>query len=394
MYRDREFLLAHVRSILDFYYPAALDHELGGFFNGLKDDRTVYDRTTRHLVDTCRHIYNFSHASRLFGENAYFDAAKHGLDFLNSAHRMPEGGYAWVLNKREIEDSTRHCYGHAFVLLAASAAAHAGIEDAHDLVGSVFDLLEQRFYEPDQRLYVDVISGGDWTKFDQYRGQNANMHMCEAMLAAYDATCETRYLDRAETLADRICRDLCAGSDGLIWEHYRDDWSIDWNYNRDDPKNLSRPYGFLPGHFSEWSKLLVLLSRERPLDWAMPRAVELFDAAIKSAWDDGQPGFNYAFGPDGATLDADRYYWVLSEAIAASALLGSSTSDQRYWEYYDKFWSYADANFIDHEFGGWHRVLNESGCPYDDLKSPPAKTDYHRLSACVTVLRALGMPAA
>lgn len=394
MYRDREFLLAHVRSILDFYYPAALDHELGGFFNGLKDDRTVYDRTTRHLVDTCRHIYNFSHASRLFGENAYRDAAKHGLDFLNSAHRMPEGGYAWVLNKREIEDSTRHCYGHAFVLLAASAAAHAGIEDAHDLVGSVFDLLEQRFYEPDRCLYVDVISGGDWTKVDQYRGQNANMHMCEAMLAAYDATCETRYLDRAETLADRICRDLCAESDGLIWEHYRDDWSIDWNYNRDDPKNLFRPYGFLPGHFAEWSKLLVLLSRERPLDWAMPRAVELFDAAIKSAWDDGQPGFNYAFGPDGATLDADRYYWVLSEAIAASALLGSSTSDERYWTFYDKFWSYADANFIDHEFGGWHRVLNASGCPYDDLKSPPAKTDYHPLSACVTVLRALGMPAA
>ena len=394
MYRDREFLLAHVRSILDFYYPAALDYELGGFFNGLKDNRTVYDRTTRHLVDTCRHIYNFAHASRLFGENAYLDAAKHGLDFLNSAHRMPAGGYAWVLNKREIEDPTRHCYGHAFVLLAVSAAAQAGIDEAHDLIGSVYDLLEHRFYEPSQRLYVDVISGGDWARVDPYRGQNANMHMCEAMLAAFDATREKRYLDRAETLADRICRDLCAESDGLIWEHYRDDWSIDWSYNRDDPKNLFRPYGFLPGHFAEWSKLLVLLSNERPLGWAVRRAVELFDAATKSAWDDSQPGFNYTFGPDGKTLDADRYYWVLSEAIAASALLGSSTADERYWEFYDKFWSFADAHFIDHEFGAWHRVLNASGCPYDDQKSPPAKTDYHPLSACVTALRALELPAA
>lgn len=84
------------------------------------------------------------HSSRGFGENAHLDAAKPDLDFLNSAPRMPAGGYAWVLNKREIEDSTRHCYGHAFVLLAVSAAAHAGIEKAQALVGSVCDLLENR----------------------------------------------------------------------------------------------------------------------------------------------------------------------------------------------------------------------------------------------------------
>ncbi len=58
------------------------------------------------------------------------------------------------------------------------------------------------------------------------------MHLCEALLAAFDATGEARYLDRAETLADNICIRQAALADGLIWEHYRADWSVDWDYNK------------------------------------------------------------------------------------------------------------------------------------------------------------------
>ncbi len=389
MHREPEFLREHIRRIVAFYYPAALDRKLGGFFNGLKDDGTVYDRTTRHLVDTCRHIYNFSTAYRLFGDSHLLEAAGHGLAFLQSAHKQPDGGYAWVLERRAVADGARHSYGHAFVLLAVSAAAHAGLPDGRRLVPEVFELLEERFREPDQKLYVDVIADRDWTGVDPYRGQNANMHMCEAMLAAYDATGECRFLDRAEEIAIRICRDLCEGTGGLIWEHYREDWTIDWNYNREDPKNLFRPYGYLPGHFAEWSKLLVLLHRSRPRAWMMERAKELFRATFEHGWDEARGGFNYTFGPGGEILDTDRYYWVFCEAIAAAALLGAATGDSRYWEKYDAIWKYADRHLVDHYFGGWFRVLDASGKPYDNLKSPPAKTDYHPLGACAETLRAL-----
>jgi hypothetical protein len=33
---------------------------------------------------------------------------------------------------------------------------------------------------------------------------------------------------------------------GLIWEHYQADWSIDWNYNKDDKSNIFRPWGYQP----------------------------------------------------------------------------------------------------------------------------------------------------
>jgi len=117
---------------------------------------------TKHLVGTCRFISNYSRASLILNDPAYQEAAAHGLRFLQEVHRQSDGAFAWVLQGRKIEDGTRHCYGHAFVLLAAADATKASVEGARALVSDVYDLLEARFWEPDAQLYVDEIVAGDW----------------------------------------------------------------------------------------------------------------------------------------------------------------------------------------------------------------------------------------
>ena len=265
---------------------------------------------------------------------------------------------------------------------------------AVELAAETYDLLETRFWEPEAQLYSDLIAAGDWDAVDPYRGQNANMHMCEAMLSAFEATGESRYLDRAHLLARRICVDLADKAGGLVWEHYRTDWTHDWDYNKDDPQNLFKPYGYLPGHFTEWAKLLLILERYRPEDWMLPRARHLFDVALEKSWDNESGGMHYTFTPDGAVLDRDRYYWVLSETFAATAALALRTGDDSYWDWYDKAWAYSDKHFVDHEHGGWYRILDADNQKYDDLKSPPSKTDYHPLGACYETLEAMRLAGA
>lgn len=388
-YRDSAFLRNHIQSILSFYHPICIDNELGGYINQLRDDGSIFDRMTKHLVGTCRFVYNYSLAFLLFDESVYRDAAAHGLNFLQEAHRQADGGFAWVLQGREVEDGTRHCYGHAFVLLAAAGATKAGVDGASGLASEVYDLLETHFWEPEAQLYVDEIKADDWRAVDPYRGQNANMHMCEAMLCAYQATEESKYLDRAHLLATRICVDLADKADGLIWEHYKTDWSHDWEYNKEDPKNLFKPYGYLPGHFTEWAKLLLILEQYRSEPWMVTRAQSLFDIALEKSWDHERGGMHYTFAPNGQILDMDRYYWVLSETFAASALLALRTGDSRYWHWYDRAWTFADKHFVDHKFGGWYRILDADNQKYDDLKSPASKTDYHPLAACYETLEAM-----
>jgi mannose/cellobiose epimerase-like protein (N-acyl-D-glucosamine 2-epimerase family) len=178
-------------------------------------------------------------------------------------------------------------------------------------------------------------------------------------------------------------------SDGLVWEHYHADWSIDWHYNESDSSNIFRPWGFQPGHQTEWAKLLLILERHRALPWLAPRAIELFDAGFNRAWDDQHGGLYYGFGPDNSICDHDKYFWVQAETFATAALLGKRTGLERFWDCYDELWRYSWAHFVDHEYGAWFRILTCDNRKYGDEKSPAGKTDYHTMGACYEVLNAI-----
>ncbi len=389
-FRSAGFLTQHMRQILGFYHPSCINHEVGGYFNAYRDDGQIVDRSTQHLVSTTRFIFNFATAATLFGDATMKEAAAHGVRFLGETHHDAEfGGYHWVLDGRTPRDDTKQCYGHAFVLLAYAAAAKAGIAGTREKIAATWDLLEERFWLPADRLYADEFRR-DWAPLSDYRGQNCNMHMTEAMLAAFEATGETRYLDRAEALAHRVCVELAAQSGDLVWEHFTADWRVDWDYNKDDPQHLFRPYGYLPGHMTEWTKLLLVLERHRPRDWMLPRARLLYESALGRSADVEFGGLHYSFGPDGRLHDLDKYHWVHCETVAAAACLAVRTGEERFWQDYDRLWSYSWRTLIDRERGCWYRVTTPDGRRYDDLKSPPAKTDYHPFGACCEILRAIG----
>ena len=154
-------------------------------------------------------------------------------------------GYVWALDASGPNDETNHCYGLAFVTLAYATALKTGDETARPDLYHSWKLLEQHFWLADSGLYADEISP-DWQQVSSYRGQNANMHACEAMILAFEASGDSQFLDRAYQLATRVTQELAELSGGLIWEHYTEDLVIDWDYNRDDPKHLYRPWGFNP----------------------------------------------------------------------------------------------------------------------------------------------------
>lgn len=393
-FRSPDFLLAHVRRTLAFYDGRALDPS-GGFFHFFKDDGTVYDRRTRHLVSSTRFVFNHATAYRRFGRPDDLQAVRHGLAFLQTAHAQPQGGYAWQIDWHDgvatVQDGTNHCYGLAFVLLAHAHALKAGVTEAAAGLDATWRLMEQRFWEPAHGLYADEATP-DWQVLP-YRGQNANMHACEAHLAAFDATGDRKYLDRALLLAGNITGRQAALAEGLVWEHYGPDWQVDWEYNRHDKTNIFRPWGFQTGHLTEWTKLLLQLEAHLPEaqrpEWLVPRARHFFDTAMRHGWDLTNGGLVYGFEPGGKVCDADKYFWVQAESFAAAALLAVRTGDATYWEAYDRLWTYSWAHFVDHDHGAWYRILTPDNRKYSDEKSPAGKTDYHTMGACHDVLRAL-----
>lgn len=268
------FLKSHIDSLLRFYVPIVRDPQ-GGYNNQLRDDGTVYDASTKHVVGTCRFIVNFALVSRMHREstatrevamsNMTRDFSAHGIRFLLERHADPKpaNGFTWVLDGANVADGCKYCYSVAFSLLALANAHLAGIPDLLGPLHDVLQLAESRYYESQHGLYIDSFNR-ELTTPSTYRGQNANMHMCEALIAVYEATRTLHHLHRAAEIARRLTVDL-ADRSGWVVEHYTPEWVADPSKNADatagSEEYIFRPPGFQPGHAVEWAKLLVLLER-------------------------------------------------------------------------------------------------------------------------------------
>jgi mannose/cellobiose epimerase-like protein (N-acyl-D-glucosamine 2-epimerase family) len=406
-FRSASFLREQVLQTMAFYDDRAVDPS-GGLFHFFRDDGTVFDRHTRHLVSSTRFVFTFANAARGFPEHPlaprWRETARHALAFVEDVHRdAGSGGYTWLLHwesgHKQVIDATQHCYGLAFVLLAHAHALRAGITDSRAGLDATFALMEARFWEPEAGLYADEAAPG-WQR-QPYRGQNANMHACEAMMAAYEATGDAAFLERATTLAEAVVQRLGAHAHGLIWEHYQADWTPDWGYNRQDRSNIFRPWGFQTGHLTEWAKLLITLERLTPGapedSWMLHHARELFATAVHQGWDRHHGGLVYGFAPQGdpatdthmQVCDGDKYHWVQAESLAAAAVLAERTHEGAYWDWYDRIWAYAWQHFVDHQHGAWFRILGPDNQKLSDEKSPAGKVDYHNMGACYECLAAL-----
>ncbi|MCP5087598.1 MAG: AGE family epimerase/isomerase [Rhodobacteraceae bacterium] len=378
------FLNDHISRTLAFYEDIAVD-PAGGFYHCFEDDGRIYNRDLRHLVSSCRFVFDYALAFRERGDPKHRAKAEHGLRFLEAAHRQANGSYAWQLRNGAVIHGQLMAYGHAFVMIAAALAVDAGIKEARPTLDHIWGFMEAHFWQPDHGAYADEFDP-DMSVLSPYRGQNANMHSCEGCIAAYRATGNTRYLERAEALAHKFTVELAGLTGGLIWEHYDTNWTPDYDYHRDKPNDLFKPWGIQPGHLVEWARLLLTLESIRSQPWYLDRAIALYGRAMQHGRDTELGGLVYGFAPDGLIFARDKYYWVHSETAATAWRLFHRTGDETYRQDYHDVWRYAWDHLIDHEHGAWFRVLTPEGKKIDNQKSPPGKTDYHTLGVCWDIL--------
>lgn len=386
---NSEFLKQHSQSIIDFYSERCIDINLGGYYQNYLDNGELFDEGFKQLVSSTRMVINFCRAATLLNNKTYLEKAKHGLNYIEKQHwRNDKQVYAWTLRDNQPEDMTQQAYGYAFVLLCYAHCYRSGVIESKNKISETYDLLESRFWQATDHIYADTLDENGI--LSDYRGQNANMHICEALIAAYGATNEKRYLERAKLLATRFCFELSAQSLGLVYEHFTPSLTPDFEYNKQDPKNLYRPWGFQPGHQTEWAKLLMQLHQFEARNEFAEKAKFLFDMAFEKAWDPHYGGLFYGFDKHYKTCDNDKYFWVQAESFAAAALIYKSTKQTQYLEQYQLIWQYCWRKFVDHEFGAWYRVLTHDNKQYSDKKSEAgAKCDYHTLGACFDVLVSL-----
>lgn len=340
------------------------------------------------LHDATRMVHCCS-LSRQLGLPGLDAAIDQGMDFIRNVHRdAVHGGYFWSVSDKGPADDRKLAYGHAFVLLAASSALRVDHPDAATLLADVAQIIDMRFWETEFGAVSDEYSS-DWSRLSAYRGQNANMHMCEALMAAHHATGEKRFLERAVAIAERIINNTARQCRWRVAEHFDSNWRLDREYEGDP---IFQPAGTTPGHALEWSRLLLQLwdLDGRRADWMPQAASALFHNAMSAGWDNELGGIRYTLDWDDMPLRQIRLWWPNAEAIGAAAQLYRMSGDLEALACYERIWNFVARCFIDREHGGWFAEIDTRGVPTEEIFR--GKPDlYHAFQACLISLLPAGI---
>jgi sulfoquinovose isomerase len=369
-----EFLDAEMHRLLCFAEGARAP---GGGFGNLDDDGRLQPGQPIETWVSTRMTYCFALGS-LVGRDGDADRVDHGLQALRPGgclHDDVHGGWYSSVRPaagssgsttRPVVDDTKAAYAHAFVVLAASSSVIAGRPDADALLTDALAVVERHFWDDTAGMMRESFSA-DWSTEEPYRGANANMHSVEAFLAAADALGEQGavWREHAARIVERIVHGVARKAGWRLPEHFGADYVVDLDYNTNDRAHPFRPYGVTPGHLFEWARLCLHLraadaaAGSPARDWLLPDAQALYRTAVEIGWaPDGQEGFVYTTGFDGAPITRARMHWVLTEALGAAAALHQVTGEATYAEDHQRWWRFAAEHFVDVERGSWRAELD------------------------------------
>ena len=379
----RQYLMRQANNLFDFFEAASINPK--GGFHELDDEGLPLneDNATRQIHVTTRMIHCAVIGS-LIGRPGSDEIIDHGMRYLWEKHRdARHGGYVWSLDDNGPQDASKQAYGHAFVLLAGSSAKLVGHPLADRVIADATEIIEQRFWDEKAGAVREEFAN-DWREIAQYRGQNSNMHLTEALMAAFEATGEKAYLRKAERIAHLIIEKNAVPLGHRVAEHFHEDWSLDKDYLGSE---MFRPSGTTPGHWLEWSRLLyqLFVLGQKQHGWMTEAARNLFHRAIELGWDKVHGGFFYTLDWNDRPLLREKLWWPVAEAIGAASFISAYDHDDFFQTWYRRLWDHAENHVIDHARGGWMSELKEDLTPTSRLFV--GKPDiYHALQSCLIPL--------
>lgn len=382
----REWLWRQAEGLWDFFQKGFVDPS-GGFYDLATEGQPLDAAGQVHPIHiSARAVHCFA-IGQLLGRPGSSGIVDHGMEMLWRQHRdQVNGGYFWSMKGGAVADGAKQGYGHAFVLLAASSAKLVGHPLADAMLGDITEVLQTRFWEEGPGAIAEEFTA-DWQPLEggTYRGQNSNMHLTEALMAAYEATGEGEYLRKARRIAERVIGQSARACGWRVAEHFRADWTLDRNYYH--PNEMFRPAGTTPGHALEWARLILqlwVLDGKREA-WMVEAAAGLFHTAMALGWDKARGGLFYTLDWDDKPAKRMKLWWPLCEAAAAAHWLNELAPGAEWEASYRQIWDVLSASFIDRENGGWHEERTEALAPSYEIF--PGKGDiYHALQACLIPL--------
>jgi mannobiose 2-epimerase len=384
-------------SLVDFYLPACVDRENGGYLESLRTGKFAATGE-KFLTLQARQLWFFSTLTREgIEEKAALAAAKSGYGFLQERMRdRQHGGYfSKVSDTGRPTDRRKHVYLNAFALYGL-VAYHRATHDPQALAAAqdLFRVLEEKAHDSRHGGYVEFFYD-DWRpitdpKEPGYVGAigtktyNTHLHVLEALADLYRAWPDPLVRQRVDEL-------IVINSHTVRHPEFAcniDGWRPDWRMI-EAPGNLRASYG----HDVEcaWLTLDATRAVGSSPDLLRSWAESTCAYSLKHGFDREHGGFFYT-GPLGRPADDTRKeWWVQAEALVSMLEMYRLTRNAEYYDAFCKTLDFVEKHQVARE-GSWWATRAADGSPRGDQRSSMWQGAYHNGRAmllCAKLLREL-----
>ncbi|MGD9967848.1 MAG: AGE family epimerase/isomerase [Hyphomonadaceae bacterium] len=366
----RAWLFDHA---LPLWWSAGYDRASDCFHErvGLDGSPAISPRRVRVQA---RQTIVYARAGQLGWNGPWREAVETGTRILTQRCIRPDGGTHHQLGPDgQPLDRRRDLYDLAFVVFALAEAGGAlGRADLLAEAGRVSDWAHAAWSRP-----AGGFEEGEVTPTPPHR-QNPHMHVFEALLALYQASGESKQLDRAGAIATLFAEKLFDGRRGALPEYFDEDWR---------PRKGDEGEICEPGHQFEWSWLLQR--------WNALGGGDLGEVAERLRLHGETYGVDAACGAvhDETTLDGQARVrtsrlWPHTERLKANVVRYERTGDlaacRAALQAFDVLMRYCDTPVR----GLWRDRMQPDGSFQEE--PAPASSFYHIMIALDELMRVAG----
>ena len=347
------------------------DQTTGGFIDRLTPDGRADAEAPRRTLVQARQIHCFAKAAQMGWYPQGREIALKGLDYLLTKTKSPDGkpGFAHVLTPEgAVLKPLRDTYDHAFILLAL-ASVYSLDRDAQVRaeIDALCHFLETQLKSPHGGFLEGLPSS-------MPRRQNPHMHLFEAMIAAFDATHDNVFQNRAGDFFALFLANLYDKQKHLLGEYFEEDWS------------KIEPVSIEPGHQAEWAWLLKGFERITGCPTGRFRG-ELLASALR--YRDEATGCLVDEGDTGGNIRRDtRRLWPQTE-IAKAWIAQAEAGEAGAADEARAALARLERHYLCHPVaGGWHDQFDRDGNSL--VATIPASSFYHVLCAVTEAEQVIG----
>ncbi len=340
------------------------DRTSGGFIDRLSPDGRADHLAPRRVFVQARQIYCFAKAAQIGWYPQGREIALKALDHLLAKAKSPDGqpGFVHTLaHDGSVLDPLRDTYDQAFVLLALSSV-YALDRDAQVRaeIDALVAFLDARLRSP----HGGFLEG--WPA-SMPRRQNPQMHLFESMIAAFDATHDAAFQNRAGEFFALFLANLYDKQKQVLGEYFEDDWS------RIEPVSVE------PGHQAEWVWLLKGFERITGCPTGRYRA-ELLASALR--YRDGATGCLIDEGDAAGNIKRhSRRLWPQTE-MAKAWIAQAEAGEAGAADEARAALARLERHYLNHPVaGGWYDQFDRDNRSL--VATIPASSFYHVLCAVV-----------